>query len=144
MPAFTDKFIAELQAQRGHFHSVFSADVCSPLEERLEPRIVASWHDLPEPRPRTNGQVYAIDGSEATRNFSNASWMLVCQGLLLGSELEVPSLQIRLVPGNVPSAVVDVYASRLMRWLELRLALDHVGRLAGGALILDGSLYSTL
>ncbi|MBV8083237.1 MAG: DNA double-strand break repair nuclease NurA, partial [Chloroflexi bacterium] len=73
-----------------------------------------------------------------------ASWLLICQGLLLGPELEVGSMQLRLVPGNVPSAVTDSYASRLMRWVELRLALDHVGRLAGGALMLDGSLYSTL
>jgi hypothetical protein len=146
MPAFTDKFIAELEAQRANFSAVFSSDVCSPLEERLADRIVANWHPLPEllPTPYALHPTYAIDGSEATRNFSNASWLLVCQGLLLGPDVEVPSLQIRLVPGNVPSAVTDSYSSRLMRWLELRLALDNLGRLAGHTLILDGSLYSTL
>ncbi|MBV9119542.1 MAG: DNA double-strand break repair nuclease NurA, partial [Chloroflexi bacterium] len=147
MPAFTDKFIAEIEAQRGHFHAVFSSDATSGLEERLAPRVAASWHELPfspETSIAANGRVFAIDGSEATRNFSNASWLLICQGLLVGPDTEIPTLQVRLVPGNVANAVVDSYASRLMRWLELRLALDHIGRFAGGTLILDGSLYSTL
>ncbi len=146
MPAFTDKFIAELEEQHGHFRAIFSADVNSPLEERLEARIAASWHPLPETSPgdRPAPAVFAVDGSEATRNFSNASWLLICQALMLGPEIELPTLQLRLVPGNVPSQVVDSYSSRLMRWLELRLALDHLGRVAGQTLILDGSLYSTL
>ncbi len=144
MPAFTDQFIAELEAQRANFSAVFSSDVCSPLEGRLADRICANWHELPAASTDRGGVVYAIDGSEATRNFSNASWLLVCQGLLLGPEVEVPSLQLRLVPGNVPSAVTDSYSSRLMRWVELRLALDNIGRLAGQTLTLDGSLYSTL
>src|SRR5579884_3769638 len=118
MPAFTDRFIAELQAQRGHFHALFSADVCSPLEERLEPRIGASWHDLPQAGPRPSQAMYAIDGSEATRNFANASWLLVCQALLLGPDLSAPKLEVRLVPGNISNQTVDTYASRLMRWLE--------------------------
>src|SRR5712692_9153866 len=143
MPAFTEKFIAELEAQRGHFQAVFSSDVCSPLEERLAPRVAANWHCLPEPAEH-GGDVFAIDGSEATRNFSNASWLLICQGLLLGPDVEIPRLELRLVPGNVPSAVTDSYCSRLMRWLEVRLALDHIGRLAGQTVVLDGSLYSTL
>src|SRR5579862_4921754 len=160
MPAFTEKFIAELEAQRGHFHAVFSSDVCSPLEARLADRVAANWHDLPVPssefrvpsQPSSNRHpglgtrhsVYAVDGSEATRNFSNASWLLVCQGLLLGPDLEIPSLELRLVPGSVPSALVDSYSSRLMRSVELRLALEHLGRMAGQTLVLDGSLYSTL
>lgn len=157
MPAFTDKFISELESQRAHFRAVFSSDVSTPLEERLAPRIAANWHPLPapstqDPAPTVQHQApstqhptpYAIDGSEASRNFSNASWLLICQGLLLGPDVEVPSLELRLVPGNVPSSVVDSYCGRLMRWLELRLALDHIGRLAGHSLLLDGSLYSTL
>ncbi|SRR5579884_634702 len=144
MAAFTEKFIAELEAQRGHFRAVFSSEACSPLEERLEPRVAASWHELPEPAAPNRTAVFAIDGSEATRNFSNASWLLICQALLLGPDTEVPSLELRLVPGNVPSAVMDSYCSRLMRWLEVCLALEHIGRLAGEALVLDGSLYSTL
>jgi hypothetical protein len=146
MAAFTEQFIAELEMQRSHFHAVFSSDVCSPLEERLAGRIAASWHPLPDPYsgcPMPDA-IYAVDGSEATRNFSNASWLLVCQGLLLGPDLQLPGLELRLVPGSVPSAVVESYASRLMRWLELRLASEHLGRMAGQALILDGSIYSTL
>jgi hypothetical protein len=146
MPAFTDKFIAELEARRGDFQAVFSSDICSPLEERLAARVAANWHPLPETGDSRLGSasVYAVDGSEASRNFSNASWLLVCQALLLGPDVEIPTLQLRLVPGNVPSAVVDSYCGRLMRWLELGLALDHIGRLAGQTLVLDGSLYSTL
>jgi len=147
MPAFTEKFISQLEGQRGHFQAVFSSDVCSPLEERLAGRVAANWHKLPDELSAVScrpSAFYAIDGSEATRNFSNASWLLVCQGLLLGPETEVPSLELRLVPGNVPGAVVDSYCSRLMRWLELRLALDHIGRLGGQTLVLDGSLYSML
>jgi hypothetical protein len=147
MPAFTEKFIAELKAQRGHFDRVFSSDLYTTLEERLAPRLQAAWHPLspiPNSQFPSQNSIFAIDGSEATRNFSNASWLLICQGLLLGPELEIPSLQLRLVPGNVPSAVTDSYSSRLMRWVELRLALDHIGLLAGQTLILDGSLYSTL
>src|SRR5579883_217839 len=145
MPAFTDQFIAELQAQRGHFRSIFSSEAGSPLEERLADRIAANWHPLPEDSAhQSQHSVFAIDGSEATRNFSNASWLLICQALLLGPDVEVPNLQLRLVPGNVPSALVDSYCSRLMRWLELRLALDHLGLLSGHTLTLDGSLYSTL
>ena len=143
MPAFTKQFIAELEAQTGHFRAVFSADVCSALEERLRDRVAASWHELSEAASQA-GDVFAIDGSEASRNFSNASWLLICQALLLGPTTEIPSLQLRLVPGNVPGAIVDSYCGRLMRFLELRLALDHAGLLAGKTLVLDGSLYSTL
>lgn len=146
MPAFTEKFITELEAQRGHFRAIFSSDACSQFEERLADRIVANWHSFKDqhPAPSTQHPIYAVDGSEATRNFSNASWLLVCQGLLLGPDLELPGLELRLIPGSVPRAVVDSYSSRLMRWLELRLALEHLGRMAGQTLVLDGSLYSTL
>ncbi|HEX6510958.1 MAG TPA: DNA double-strand break repair nuclease NurA, partial [Chloroflexota bacterium] len=145
--AFTEQFIAELEAQRGHFRAVFSSEVSSSLEERLADRVAANWHELPDshPNPVPEGDgIFAVDGSEARRNFSNASWLLVCQGLLLGPDTEVSNLELRLVPGNVPAAVVDSYCGRLMRWLELRLALDHLGLLSGQSLILDGSLYSTL
>ncbi|HLY65008.1 MAG TPA: hypothetical protein VKU60_05690, partial [Chloroflexota bacterium] len=138
MPAFTEKFIAELEAQSGHFHALFSSDTCSPLEDLLADRIAANWHPLspltPDPYPLD--PTFAIDGSEATRNFSNASWLLVCQGLLLGPDTELSSLQLRLVPGSVPGAVVDSYCGRLMRWLELKLALDHIGLVAGHTLVL--------
>src|SRR5947209_15837413 len=111
MPAFTEKFIAELEAQRGHFRAVFSSDTCSALEERLAARLAANWHPLPQlsPTPSPLPPTFAVDGSEATRNFSNASWLLVCQGLLLGPDLELPGLELRLIPGSVPSAVVDSY-----------------------------------
>jgi hypothetical protein len=143
MPAFTQQFIAELEAQQRHFHDMFSSDVSSPVEERLASRIAANWHPLPEAR-QGGSAIFAVDGSEATRSFSNASWLLVCQGLLLGPDVQIPGLELRLVPGSVPATVVDSYCSRLMRWLELRLALDHVGLLGGHTLVLDGSLYSAL
>jgi hypothetical protein len=145
MAAFTDRFIAELEANRGDFQAVFSPEPCSRAEQRLADRIAANWHELPDASPQTSaGRVFAVDGSEASRNFSNASSLLVCQALLLGPDTEIPTLQLRLVPGSVPGAVVDAYCGRLMRSLELGLALEHVGRLAGGTLVLDGSLYSTL
>jgi hypothetical protein len=145
MPTFTDKFISQLEAQLPHFEAVFSRDYSSSLEERLAGRVQANWHEMPSQNVELpGGGVFAIDGSEATRNFSNAAWLIVGQALLIGPNTELPNLELRLVPGNVPSAVVDSYASRLMRWLEIKLALDHIGRFSGGTLILDGSMYSTL
>ncbi|MHB8619980.1 MAG: DNA double-strand break repair nuclease NurA, partial [Chloroflexota bacterium] len=150
MATFTDKFIGQVELRREDFSALFSSGRVTPVEERLGDRIEANWHPLDEPghgappAPGAGTGVFAIDGSEATRNFSNAAWLIVGQALLIGPGTEIPTLELRLVPGNVPNAVVDSYASRLMRWLELRLALDHIGRFAGRTLILDGSIYSTL
>ena len=91
MAAFAAQFIAEVEAQRGHFRAIFSSEASSPFEERLAESVAANWHLLPAssegagptglPAERAVGSrrgIFAIDGSEAMRNFSNGSWLLIC------------------------------------------------------------------
>jgi len=74
----------------------------------------------------TGSLVFATDGSQAIRHFNNGWSLIVCHALCIGPEFESPSVDVRFVRSTLPDSVLRRYAGLLMRYLEVRAALDNV------------------
>ena len=145
MANYADKFAREIQARRHELERYLSPDAHDEMEWKLKEGIDGYWHPLPEGLPARKARAeYAVDGSTATRDFSNSVSMIINQAFILGPGLAEPSLSVRFLRGNTARPILERYRSLLMRFQELRAALENLKRMAGGILYLDGSLYAPL
>ena len=103
-----------------------------------------AWRPLSAETGTRARPVFATDGSQAIRHFNNGWSLIVCQALCIGPDFESPSVDVRFVRSTLPESMLTRYAGLLMRYLEVRAALDNVDRAAGGVLCLDGSLHTML
>jgi hypothetical protein len=70
--------------------------------------------------------------------------MIVSHALLQRAGREETDTDVIFRRGNVPNPVLERYRGLSLRWIEIKIALDHLDDLAGGILYLDGSLYAEL
>lgn len=101
------------------------------------------WHPLPEgpePEPR---RAFAVDGSSALRPLMNGATFVVCQSLLVGEETEESMVAVEVVRGG-DARDASRAMDRLRQYCEFRIAADHLDRMAGGMLLVDGSLLADL
>jgi hypothetical protein len=144
VPAFIEQFALCVQREHERLSSLFSSDVANDEERELQSGIRHAWRPLwaaPAGRPRP---AYASDGSQAIRHFNNGWSAIVCQSLCVGPHFESPAVDLRFLRSTTPDAVLGRYAGLVMRLLEVRSALEHVERAAGGVMCLDGSLQAAL
>ncbi len=145
MANYADKFAREIQARKHQLERFLSPEAHDEVEWKLKEGIDGYWHPLPEELPPREARAeYAVDGSTATRDFSNSASMIITQAFILGPGLAEPSLSVRFLRGNTARPILERYRSLLMRFQELRAALENLERMAGGILYLDGSLYAPL
>lgn len=143
MPAFLSQFASELTAKRARFAECFDAAPANPREETLREAIRAAWHPLPsgpEPKPR---RAFAVDGSSALRPLVNGASFLVCQSLLIGPDTEQSMVAAEIVRGG-EAADASRALDRLRQYCEFAVAVENLDRMAGGMLLVDGSLLSDL
>ncbi|HEY3268123.1 MAG TPA: DNA double-strand break repair nuclease NurA [Armatimonadota bacterium] len=143
MPSFIEQYASEIRAKSGRFAECFGSVPRNDVERRLADEIARNWMPLPQttdPRPRAT---FAVDGASASRPLMNGASFLVCQSLLAGKDVEESMVAVEVVRGgDVRDANRGL--DRLRQFLEFRIAADHLDRLAGGMLLIDGSLLSDL
>lgn len=143
MPDFIEQYLRELRHKRGRFSASFDVAARNDMERQVQEAVGARWNPLPggaEPEPR---RAFAVDGSSAMRPLMNGASFLVCQSLLVGEGLEESLVAVEVLrggDGRDPGRALD----RLRQYCEFRIAADHLDRMAGGMLLIDGSLLSDL
>lgn len=144
MPSFLEQYIRQIQIKSQRFGESFTALPRNETEERLQDGVIARWNDLP---PTASGAArrpaFAVDGSSAMRPLMNGATFLVCQSLLVGGGLEESLVFVELVRGG-DGRDAGRALDRLRQYAEFRVAADHLDRMAGGLLLVDGSLLSDL
>jgi hypothetical protein len=144
MADFIAEFAASITEESRAIRALFSEQPGNPLEERLAAAMAYHWHPWPPTAPPERREAYAVDGSSAVRFFDNGACMIVNHALLERPDREETATDVVFRRGNVPGPVLDRYRDLLLRRLEIQVALNHLDRLAGGILYLDGSLYAEL
>jgi hypothetical protein len=144
MPDFIAGFAASITRQTKSIRELFSRESVHPIEKRLASVMANHWHPLPCMANNEQREACAVDGSVATRFFANGACMIVSHALLQRAGREETDTDVIFRRGNVPNPVLERYRGLSLRWIEIKIALDHLDDLAGGILYLDGSLYAEL
>lgn len=143
MPAFLSQFASELTTKRGRFAACFDTTPADGREEALRDAMRAAWNPLPSgPEPRRR-ETFAVDGSSALRPLVNGASFLVCQSLLIGPDTEESMVAAEIVRGG-EAADASRALDRLRQYCEFAVAVENLDRMAGGMLLVDGSLLSDL
>jgi hypothetical protein len=144
MSDFIAEFAASITAQSQVIRSLFSRETDDPVEDQLARAMVNHWLPWPSPSDAKRRDAFAVDGSTAIRFFDNGTCMIVNHALLECPGSEKTATDVVLRRANIAKPVLDRYRDLLLRWLEIKIALDYLDELAGGILYLDGSLYAEL
>ena len=144
MSDFVAGFAASITDQSELIKELFSQETAHPVEKRLAIAMADHWHPWPRMVDDEQREAYAIDGSGATRFFDNGACMIVSHALLERAGREETDTDVIFRRGNIPNPVLERYRGLSLRWMEIKIALDHLDDLAGGILYLDGSLYAEL
>jgi hypothetical protein len=143
MPAFLSQFATDINAKKERFAACFDTAPRNEQERTLKEAVAAHWQPLPsgpEPTPR---KTFAVDGSSALRPLVNGASFLVCQSLLIGPDTETSMVAAEIVRGG-DAADASRGLDRLRQYCEFAVAADNLDRMAGGMLLVDGSLLSDL
>jgi hypothetical protein len=144
MSDFVAEFADSITSQSQLIKPLFSQKTGDPVEERLAAAMANHWHPWPSSTDSERRDAYAIDGSGAIRFFDNGACMIVNHALLERAGREETATDVIFRRANIPSPVLDRYRDLSLRWMEIKIALDHLDDLVGGILYLDGSLYAEL
>jgi hypothetical protein len=144
MPDFMHQFATEVGRKAERFQASFDTAPRHPWEHSLADQLALNWHALPEPQAPEPRRSWAVDGASAARALSNGSSFLIAQSLLIGpDETEDSRVAVEIVrPHEVNSAERAV--DQLRQFCEYRVAAENLEKIAGGMLLIDGSLLSDL
>jgi hypothetical protein len=142
---FTSDFVEEFERKQPDIESLFS-DISEDDEERLKSRVDKHWHGLPEIELGDSVSKFAVDGSRATRRFSNGSELLVCRALMIGGDGETSGEWKEMFvdayrgPGNPD--LTRRYARLISHLTEIEVILENWGDIPEGSVVyIDGSIY---
>ncbi len=119
-------------------------------ERALQDLVERHWHSpLPQIENAERRPAFAVDGSRAVRHLANGAYLFVAQALIVGDQrgerIEATDVDVRILPGNTDTAVVERYAGLMMHRLEVRLAQAQAKQMPVGSVIfLDGALYGQM
>jgi hypothetical protein len=142
MPSFASQVAAQIKAKEDRFRKSFDPAPRTEAEERAMARVADVWNPLPDGAPPQR-PAFAVDGASAHRRFHNGASFLLCQALLIGPGAEHEHVEVEVLRGGEeqdPEKAVD----RLRQYCELTVARELLPRLAGGMLLMDGSLAGTV
>ncbi|MBI5032997.1 MAG: DNA double-strand break repair nuclease NurA [Chloroflexi bacterium] len=151
MPNFIDRLSEKLTDHNKKRELVATLiDKAQSHEEALRSLVTDHWHaPLPDFGKIVRRPAYAVDGSRAVRHLANGAYLFVAQALIVGdcdgTRMEASDVDLRILPGNTDTAVVERYAGLMMHHLEVKLAQEHAKQMPKDSVIfLDGALYGQL
>lgn len=143
MPSFIQQYIDQVSAKQECFAECFETNPRNDREKAIRDALIARWHPLPggpEPPPR---RTYAVDGASGSRPLSNGASFLVAQSLLVGQDTEASMVRVEVVRGG-DTRNAERLVDHLRQYCETAVAVDHLDRMAGGMLLIDGSLLADI
>jgi len=141
MPEFIEYFIEEAKKKQRDITWIFSDNPKDENERILKEKIKYYWHNLPldsQPIYRTE---FAVDGSRATRSFSNGAEMLVVRSLMIGMDQRYKQLFLDVYRGAANSEATERYARIISHLLETDIILNNIDELDGSIVLIDGSIH---
>jgi hypothetical protein len=143
MPTFLSQFASEVTNKKERFAACFDPAPGSEGEVTLKEAMRAIWNPLPSGPGAEPRKTFAVDGSSALRPLVNGASFLVCQSLLIGPDTETSMVAAEIVRGG-DAADASRGLDRLRQFCEFSVAVENLDRMAGGMLLVDGSLLSDL
>jgi hypothetical protein len=143
MPTFLSQFASEVTNKKERFAACFDPAPGNEREVTLSEAMRAIWNPLPAGPGAEPRKTFAVDGSSALRPLVNGASFLVCQSLLIGPDTETSMVAAEIVRGG-DAADASRGLDRLRQYCEFAVAVENLDRMAGGMLLVDGSLLSDL
>lgn len=148
MANFIDRLSEKVEEKKNGLVKTLRPDA-DVYERPLAELVRQHWHRLPHLGVAEHRPAFAVDGSRAVRHLANSAYLFVAQALMIGegtnAPLEDARVDIEILPGSVPTPLIERYAELLMHHLEISLASEHAAEMPPhSVLFLDGALYSQL
>lgn len=143
MPTFIDQYISQITSKSTRFAGCFSKEPRDDAERLLADQLSARWRPLPAGPAPAFRRTFAVDGASGSRPLDNGATLLVAQSLLLGPDTEKTMVCVELARGG-DSRNSDRLVDHIRQWCEAEVAAANLDRMAGGMLLIDGSLLADL
>lgn len=143
MPSFIDQYISQITTKSARFADCFSKEPRDDAERTLAEALSSRWRPLPSGPALPPRRTFAVDGASGSRPLDNGATLLVAQSLLLGPETEETIVCVEMARGT-DSRNADRLVDHIRQWCEAEVAAANLDRMAGGMLLIDGSLLADL
>lgn len=139
MPCFPRKFADNIKTKEDKFRKLFSREPNNEEESYLKQEISRHWHDLPELLPSTL-PIYAVDGSNACLAVQGGRYISIVQALLQGEKWQEVDVDVEAFRDTY-RVDGEKFHQVHRQWMEWKIAREHIEKMAGSVLFLDGSIY---
>jgi hypothetical protein len=142
---FTSDFVEEIERKQGSIENLFS-EISGNDALDIESRIQRHWKNPSAGSLNEDVSKYAVDGSRATRRFSNGSEMLVCRALMIGGDTaeseEYKKMFVDAYRGPGNPDVTRRYARMISHLMEIEVILENWDQIPENSVIyIDGSIH---
>jgi len=145
MPEFISLFIEELNRKKEKINNLF-------FKKDIKDRsffinfIETIWHKIPESLQSNNHKIFAIDASQRTLSFSLGPYLLLTQGLAIGTEgYEKATISLDPIPASISENQLGWIRDLIMQNIEAKLAIEIIEEITPPfILFIDGSILSRI
>jgi hypothetical protein len=142
---FTSDFVQEFGEQQDQIQSLFT-DTPEKTGLDVGEKVQDHWHTPPEIDLDESVSKFAVDGSRATRQFSNGSELLVSQALMIGGDgqenHEFKKMFVDAYRGPANPDLTRRYSRLVSHLTEIEVILESWDEIPKGSVIyIDGSIH---
>ncbi|HEY3415225.1 MAG TPA: DNA double-strand break repair nuclease NurA [Armatimonadota bacterium] len=143
MPSFIQQYIEQIGAKSERFRGCFAGQPQNLVEQSVRDGLVARWQPLPDGPESKPRRTFAVDGASGSRPLSNGASFLVAQSLVVGPETEESMVVVEVVRGG-DTRNAERLVDHMRQYCEAAVATRCLDRMAGGMLLVDGSLLADM
>jgi hypothetical protein len=143
MPSFIQQYLNEMTAKSGRFAECFGKEPRNDDERALAAELRARWQPLPFGPDPPLRPAFAVDGASGSRPLMNGASFLVAQSLLAGRDIEESMVRVEVARGG-DAWNADRLVDHIRQYCEAAIAAKNLDRMAGGMLLMDGSLLADI
>jgi len=144
MPVFLECFSEQIKAKRDRIREMLTRGRTSPLDQALGGLLRSHW--LPTAASPLEMEVVAVDGSRALRPYASGAFLYIVHAMALWRGRRFRLLEADTFLSKARASAISAFVNTRMEYLEFEVAKKAIleGGLAGGALLMDGSLHGRM
>ncbi len=144
MPEFLEGFSEQILGKRERIREMLVRGRTSPLDPELGGLLRSHW--LPTAASPIEMEVVAVDGSRALRPYASGAFLYIVRALALWRRQRFRLLEADAFLSKARATAINTFVDTRVEYLEFEVAKKAIleGNLAGGALLLDGSLHGRM